>query len=207
MSRFAPQSSIYNPTVFEQTHRGERYSDLFSMLLKDRIIFIGTQIDDATVANVLVAELLYLEAQDPDRDIFLYINSPGGSVVAGMAIYDTMCYIKPDVSTICMGQASSMGALLLAAGAKGKRKILPHARVMIHQPWAGGVSGQVTDIEIRARELVKTKVELTNILAKHTGQSFERVAQDTERDYFMTPEEALQYGIVDEIISNKTLPT
>ncbi|HNH45941.1 MAG TPA: ATP-dependent Clp protease proteolytic subunit [Myxococcota bacterium] len=190
------------PNVVEQTHRGERGWDLFSMLLKDRIIFIGTAIDDM-VANVVVAQLLYLESQDPERDVFLYINSPGGSVLAGMAIYDTMQYIKPDVCTIAMGQAASMGAFLLAAGANGKRKVLPHARVMIHQPWAGGIGGQVTDIEIRAKELVKTKQELNHLLSRHTGQGLDKIIRDTERDYFMTAEEAVQYGIADEVIVPK----
>jgi len=190
------------PNVVEQTHRGERGWDLFSMLLKDRIIFIGSAIDDM-VANVVVAQLLYLESQDPERDVFLYINSPGGSVLAGMAIYDTMQYVKPDVCTIAMGQAASMGAFLLAAGANGKRKVLPHARVMIHQPWAGGIGGQVTDIEIRAKELVKTKQELNHLLARHTGQNMDKIVRDTERDYFMTAEEAVQYGIADEVIVPK----
>jgi len=190
------------PNVVEQTHRGERGWDLFSMLLKDRIIFIGSAIDDM-VANVVVAQLLYLESQDPERDVFLYINSPGGSVMAGMAIYDTMQYIKPDVCTIAMGQAASMGSFLLAAGAHGKRKILPHARVMIHQPWAGGIGGQVTDIEIRAKELVKTKAELNDLLSRHTGQTLEKIVKDTERDYFMTADEAVQYGIADEVIVPK----
>jgi ATP-dependent Clp protease protease subunit len=190
------------PNVVEQTHRGERGWDLFSMLLKDRIIFIGSAIDDM-VANVVVAQLLYLESQDPERDVFLYINSPGGSVLAGMAIYDTMQYIKPDVCTIAMGQAASMGAFLLAAGAHGKRKVLPHSRIMIHQPWAGGIGGQVTDIEIRAKELVKTKQELNELLSRHSGQPFEKIVKDTERDYFMTAEEAVQYGIADEVIVPK----
>ncbi len=195
-----PMMIPHFPSVVEQTHRGERAWDLLSMLLKDRIIFIGTPIDDM-VANSVVAQLLYLESQDPERDVFLYINSPGGSVVAGMAIYDTIQYIKPDVCTIAMGQAASMGAFLLAAGAAGKRKVLAHTRVMIHQPWAGGIGGQVTDIEIRAKELVKTKQELNHLLAKHCRQSLEKVAHDTERDYFMMAEEAVQYGIADELIA------
>jgi ATP-dependent Clp protease protease subunit len=197
-----PKMIPFVPNVVEQTHRGERGWDLFSMLLKDRIIFIGSAIDDM-VANVVVAQLLYLESQDPERDIFLYINSPGGSVVAGMAIYDTMQYVKPDVCTIAMGQAASMGSFLLAAGAHGKRKVLPHTRVMIHQPWASGIAGQITDIEIRARELVKNKEDLNAMLARHTGQPPEKVARDTERDYFMTAEEAVQYGIADEVIVPK----
>lgn len=197
---FNPMAIRHIPTVLEQTHRGERAWDVFSLLLKDRIVFLGSDVDDL-VANSIVAQLLYLEAQDPERDISLYINSPGGSVIAGMAIYDTMQHVRPDVSTICMGHAMSMGALLLAAGAKGKRKVLPHARIMIHQPWSGGVGGQVTDIEIRAKQLVSTKRELNEIMAHHTGQSFEKVAADTERDYFLSAEDALAYGIVDEIIS------
>lgn len=199
-----PQMIPFVPNVVEQTHRGERGWDLFSMLLKDRIIFIGSAIDDM-VANVVVAQLLYLESQDPEREVFIYLNSPGGSVLAGMAIYDTMQYIKPDVCTIAMGQAASMGAFLLAAGAAGKRKVLPHARVMIHQPWAGGIGGQVTDIEIRAKELVKTKTELNQLLSHHTGQSYDKVVRDTERDYFMTAEEAVAYGIADEVIVPKNL--
>ena len=201
-----PKAAKFVPSVIESTHRGDRAWDVFSLLLKDRIIFLGTEIND-DVANITVAELLYLESQDPERDIYLYVNSPGGSVIAGMAIYDTMQYIKPDVSTICMGHAMSMGALLFAAGAKGKRRILPHARVMIHQPWSGGIGGQVTDIEIRARQLIKTKSELTQILAEHTGKPFERVMQDTERDYYMTAEEAVEYGLADEVIRKGALQT
>ena len=196
-----PVASYLIPTVIEQSHRGERAWDIYSMLLKDRIIFLGSQINDQ-VANVVVAQLLYLESQDPERDVYIYINSPGGVITAGMAIYDTMNYIRPDVQTICMGQAASMGAVLLAAGAKGKRRILPHGRVLIHQP-LGGAQGQATDIEIQAREIVRVKRELNDILAGHTGQPFERIAQDIERDYIMTADEAVKYGIVDEIIRPK----
>ncbi|PKM47158.1 MAG: ATP-dependent Clp endopeptidase, proteolytic subunit ClpP [Firmicutes bacterium HGW-Firmicutes-8] len=187
------------PIVVEQTNRGERAYDIYSRLLKDRIIFIGGPIDDM-VANLVIAQLLFLEAEDPDKDIHLYLNSPGGVVTAGMAIYDTMQYIKPDVSTICLGQAASMGAFLLAAGAKGKRFTLPYARIMVHQP-AGGVQGQATEIEIHAREILRMKDVLNKLLATHTGQSLERVAQDTERDYFMSAQEAKDYGLVDEVIS------
>jgi ATP-dependent Clp protease protease subunit len=196
-----PVASYIIPTVIEQSHRGERAWDIYSMLLKDRIIFLGSQVNDQ-VANVIVAQLLYLESQDPERDVFLYINSPGGVITAGMAIYDTMNYIRPDVQTICMGQAASMGAVLLAAGAKGKRRILPHGRVLIHQP-LGGAQGQATDIEIQAREIGRVKRELNNILAYHTGQPLENIAKDVERDYIMTAEEAVKYGIVDEIIQPK----
>ena len=195
-------NSYLIPTVIEQTHRGERSWDIYSMLLKDRIIFLGSQINDA-VANVIVAQLLFLESSDPERDVYLYIHSPGGSVTAGMAIYDTMNYIKPDVQTICMGQAASMGAVLLAAGAKGKRRILPHSRVLIHQP-LGGAQGQATDIEIQAREIMRIKKELNAILVRHTGMDPERVAKDVERDYIMTAQEAVEYGMVDEIIKPKS---
>lgn len=198
-----PMNSYLIPTVIEQTHRGERAWDIYSMLLKDRIIFLGSQINDA-VANVIVAQLLFLESQDPERDVYLYIHSPGGSVTAGMAIYDTMNYIKPDVQTICMGQAASMGAVLLAAGTKGKRRILPHGRVLIHQP-LGGAQGQATDIEIQAREIMRIKKELNEILIRHTGQDPERLWKDVERDYIMTAQEAVDYGMVDEIIKNKNL--
>ncbi|MSP55169.1 MAG: ATP-dependent Clp endopeptidase proteolytic subunit ClpP [Myxococcales bacterium] len=189
------------PYVTEQTHRGSEGSDIYSRLLKDRIIFLGSQIDD-NVANVIVAQFLWLESQDPERDVYLYIHSPGGSVTAGMAIYDTMNYIKPDVQTICMGQAASMGAVLLAAGAKGKRRILPHGRVLIHQP-LGGAQGQATDIEIQAREIMRIKKELNKILITHTGQDPERIARDMERDYIMTAQEAVEYGMVDEVIESK----
>jgi len=188
---------IPTPYVIEQTHRGERMYDIHSRLLKDRIVMLGTEIND-DVANIVVAQLLFLESEDPDKDINLYINSPGGSVTAGMAIYDTMQYVRPAVSTICIGQAASMGALLLLAGAKGKRQALPNARIMIHQPM-GGTQGQATDIEIQAREILRMKAKLNEIIAKHTGQSLERVEKDTDRDYFMGATEAKAYGILDEI--------
>ena len=186
------------PGVVEQTHRGERSWDLWSKLLSDRIVFLGTPVEDM-VANAIVAQLLFLESQDPEKDIFLYINSPGGSITAGMAIYDTMQYIRSDVSTICVGQAASMGAVLLAGGTKGKRRALPHARVLIHQP-LGGARGQATDIEIQAKEIMRMKKLLNEILAGHTGQDFERVKADTDRDNIMTPQQALEYGIIDEVI-------
>jgi len=189
------------PYVVEQTHRGERSYDIYSRLLKDRIVFLGTPVDD-DVANVIMAQLLFLESEDPDKDINLYINSPGGSVTAGLAIYDTMQYVKPDVSTICMGQAASMGALLLTAGAKGKRFSLPHARIMIHQP-AGGFQGQAADIDIQAREILRLKQKLNEILVKHTGQAIERVEKDTDRDYFMGAGEAKEYGLIDEVVIKK----
>ncbi|GAV21654.1 ATP-dependent Clp endopeptidase proteolytic subunit ClpP [Carboxydothermus pertinax] len=187
------------PIVVEQTSRGERSYDIWSRLLKDRIIFIGGPIDDH-VANLVIAQMLFLEAEDPEKDIHLYINSPGGVVTAGMAIYDTMQYIKPDVSTICIGQAASMGAFLLAAGAKGKRFSLPYARIMIHQP-LGGVQGQATDIDIHAREILRMKDTLNELLTKHTGQPREKIDRDTERDFFMSATEAKAYGIIDEVIT------
>ncbi len=189
------------PIVVEQTPRGERAYDIFSRLLQDRIIILGTPIDDH-VANLIVAQLLFLESQDPDKDIYLYINSPGGVVTAGLAIYDTMQYIKPDVVTICMGQAASMAAVLLAGGAKGKRYSLPHSRIMIHQP-LGGVQGQATDIIIHAEEIMRIKKMLIDIMSKHTGQPVEKLEQDMERDKFMSPEEALEYGIIDKIITTR----
>ena len=189
------------PMVIEQTSRGERAYDIYSRLLKDRIIFLGTPIDDL-VANTVIAQFLFLEADDPDKDIYLYINSPGGIVTAGLAIYDTMNYIKSPVSTICIGQAASMGALLLAAGTKGKRFSLPHARIMIHQPM-GGFQGQATDIEIHAKEMLKMKDTLNKILANHTGQPIEKIHEDTDRDYFMSGEDAKTYGLVDEVIAKK----
>ncbi len=189
------------PMVIEQTSRGERAYDIYSRLLKDRIIFLGTAIDDI-VANTVIAQLLFLEADDPDKDIFLYINSPGGIVTAGLAIYDTMNYIKSPVSTICIGQAASMGALLLGSGAKGKRFSLPHARIMIHQP-LGGFQGQATDIEIHAREILKMKDTLNQIMANHTGQPLEKIHADTDRDFFMSGEDAKQYGLIDEVIAKK----
>jgi ATP-dependent Clp protease protease subunit len=191
------------PIVIEQSSRGERAYDIYSRLLKDRIIFMGEQVVDS-MANTVIAQMLFLESEDPDKDINLYINSPGGSVTAGLAIYDTMQYIKPDISTICMGQATSMGALLLAAGAKGKRYALPHARVMIHQP-LGGVQGQATDIDIQAKEIMKIKELIHKILVKHTGQTLEKIRHDTERDYFMDAEEAMRYGIVDRIITEREM--
>jgi ATP-dependent Clp protease, protease subunit len=187
------------PMVIEQTNRGERAYDIYSRLLKDRIIFLGTPIDDH-VANLMIAQMLFLEADDPEQDIFLYINSPGGYVTSGLAIYDTMQYIRPDVSTICIGQAASMGSLLLTAGAKGKRYSLPHARIMIHQP-AGGFQGQATDIEIQAREILRIKEALDTIMARHTGQDLERIKRDTDRDFFMSGEQAKDYGIVDDVIT------
>ncbi len=189
------------PIVIEQTGRGERAYDIYSRLLKDRIVMLGTPIDDH-IANLIVAQLLFLEAEDPEKDIYLYINSPGGVVTAGLAIYDTMQYIKPDVVTICMGQAASMGAVLLAAGAPGKRFALPHARIMIHQP-LGGFQGQATDIEIHAKEILRLKKMLNEILAKHTGKPVEKVEQDTERDYFMSAQEAKEYGLIDKVLERR----
>lgn len=189
------------PIVVEQTPRGERAFDIFSRLLKERIIFLPTFIEDE-LANLVIAQMLFLEAEDPDKDIFLYINSPGGAVTATLAIYDTMQYVKPAISTICMGQAASGAALLLAAGTKGKRFALPHARIMIHQP-LGGVQGQATDIDIQAREILRVRDELNLIFVLHTGQSMERIQRDTDRDFFMIPEQAKDYGIVDEVISSK----
>ncbi|HQP07080.1 MAG TPA: ATP-dependent Clp endopeptidase proteolytic subunit ClpP [Smithellaceae bacterium] len=190
------------PMVVEQDGRGERAFDIYSRLLKDRIIFLGTAIDD-NVANVVVAQMLYLEAEDPDKDIFFYLNSPGGHVSSGMAIYDTMQYIKPHISTVCMGQAASMAALLLAAGEKGKRFALPHSRILIHQP-LGGFQGQATDIDIQAREILRLKEDLNKILAELTGQPLEKVMNDTERDYFMTSYQAKDYGLIDEIVVRKS---
>jgi len=189
------------PYVVEQTHRGERAYDIYSRLLKDRIVFVGTPIDD-DVANIVIAQLLFLESEDPDKDVSIYINSPGGSVTAGLAIYDTMQYVKAPVSTTCLGQAASMAAVLLAAGAPGKRFAVPNARIMIHQ-LSGGFSGQATDIEIQAREALRLKRNLDEILAKHTRQPIDRIARDTDRDYFMGPEEAKEYGIIDEVIVHK----
>jgi ATP-dependent Clp protease protease subunit len=191
------------PMVVEQTSRGERAYDIFSRLLKDRILFIGIPIDDA-YSNLVIAQLLFLEAEDPDKDIHLYINSPGGSVTASLAIYDTMQYIKPAMETICMGQAASGAALLLAAGAKGKRFALPHARIMIHQPY-GGTQGQASDIQIQAKEILRMRQELDRILASHTGQTLERVEKDSDRDFFMSPEEAKVYGLIDEVIHSRVV--
>ena len=192
---------MYVPIVVEQSGRGERSYDIYSRLLKDRVVFLGGPINDE-VANVIIAQLLFLEAEDPDKDIHLYINSPGGVVTAGMAIYDTMQYIKPDVSTICVGSAASMGAVLLTAGAKGKRYALPHARVMIHQP-LGGVQGQATEIEIHAREILKVKGRMNELMALHTGQSLEQIERDTERDRFLSAPEAVEYGLVDSILTHR----
>jgi ATP-dependent Clp protease, protease subunit len=188
------------PMVVEQTNRGERAYDIYSRLLKDNIIFIGTPIDD-TVANLVTAQLLFLEAEDPEKDVYLYINSPGGSITAGMAIYDTMQFVRPDVSTICIGQAASMAALLLMAGAAGKRFALPNTRVLIHQPWAGGLSGQATDIDIQAKEILRMREIINQLMTKHTGQPLDRIAKDVERDYIMNAEQAKQYGVIDEIIT------
>ncbi len=189
------------PMVVEQDGRGERAYDIYSRLLKDRIIFLGTAIDDA-VSNLVIAQMLYLESEDPDKEIFFYLNTPGGHVSSGLAIYDTMQYIKSPVSTVCMGQAASMGALLLAAGQKGKRYALPHSRILIHQP-LGGFQGQATDIDIQAREILRLKEDLNRILAELTGQPIKKITNDTERDYYMTGEQAKHYGIIDEIIVKK----
>ena len=196
-----PQALNLVPIVVEQTSRGERSYDIYSRLLKERVIFLVGPVEDYT-ANVIVAQLLFLEAENPDKDIHLYINSPGGSVTAGMAIYDTMQFIKPDVSTMCIGQAASMGALLLAGGAAGKRYCLPNSRVMIHQP-LGGFQGQASDIDIHAREILKIRERMNQIMAHHTGQPFEKIAQDTERDNFMDAEEAKTYGLIDELLSSR----
>jgi len=194
------------PYVIEQTHRGERTYDIYSRLLKDRIILLGTEIDD-DVANAIVAQMLFLESEDPDKEINLYINSPGGSVTAGLAVYDTMQYVRPPVATICVGQAASMGAVLLLAGAKGKRQSLPNSRIMVHQPM-GGARGQASDVEIHAREILRMRSMLNDLICKHTGQSLDRVEKDTDRDFFMSAQEAKAYGIIDEVVSvnRKTLP-
>ncbi|MDR1607805.1 MAG: ATP-dependent Clp endopeptidase proteolytic subunit ClpP [Deltaproteobacteria bacterium] len=192
---------MFVPIVVEQSNRGERAYDIYSRLLRDRIILLGTPVDDQ-VANLICAQLIFLEAEEPDRDIHLYINSPGGVVSAGLAIYDTMRFIRPDVNTLCLGQAASMGALLLAAGAKGKRGALPHSRIMIHQP-SGGFHGQASDIEIHSREMRRTREALNRILAEHSGQDIERVAKDTERDYFMDPVEAMEYGLIDQVMAER----
>ena len=191
------------PMVIEQSSRGERAYDIYSRLLKDRIIFMGEQVQD-DMANIIIAQMLFLESEDPDKDINLYLNSPGGVTTSGLAIYDTMQYIKPDITTICMGQAASMGALLLAAGAKGKRYALPHSRIMIHQP-LGGMQGQATDIDIHAKEILRTRDTLNDILAKHSGQDIKKIRKDTERDFFMSSEEAKEYGIVDKIITTREM--
>jgi len=191
------------PMVVEQTNRGERAYDIYSRLLRDSIIFIGTPIDD-NVANLVIAQLLFLEAEDPERDISLYINSPGGSITAGLAIYDTLQFIKNDVTTICVGQAASMAAVLLAAGTAKKRFALPHSKILIHQPWMSGLQGQATDIEIHAKEILRMRTILNNILAGHTHQPHDRIEKDVERDYIMTAEQAKDYGIIDEVISKRT---
>ncbi len=193
------------PIVVEQTSRGERAYDIFSRLLKERIVFIGTPIDDA-VASLVIAQLLFLESEDPDKDIYLYINSPGGIISAGLAIYDTMQYIKPDVATICIGMAASMAAVILAGGAKGKRTALPNSRIMIHQPW-GGVQGTAADIRIQAEEILRMKRKINEILAKHTGKPIEQIEKDTDRDYYMSAEEAKEYGIIDQILVRREVPS
>ena len=197
-------SSYLVPTVIEQTSRGERVFDIYSRLLKERIIFLGTPIDDI-VANLIMAQLLHLEGEDPDKDIALYINSPGGAMTSLMAIYDTMNFIKPDVATYCMGQAASAAAVLLAAGAKGKRFALPHSRVLLHQPHVGGLEGQATDIEIHAREIIRVKEEMNQILAQHTGQTYDKIRSDTDRDFWMTAVEAKAYGAIDEVLQARKL--
>ncbi len=198
-----PVQSYLVPMVIESTNRGERAYDIYSRLLKDRIIFIGTPIDD-TVANLIIAQLLFLESEDPDKDIHVYVNSPGGVVTAGLAIYDTMQYVKPKISTLCMGQAASMGSLLLTAGAKGKRFALPHSRIMLHQP-LGGFQGQASDIEIHAKEILKMREELNQIYVRHTGQAIEKIRRDTDRDFFLSGEEAKGYGLVDEIVTRREI--
>ena len=198
------ENSYLVPTVVEQTSRGERAFDIYSRLLKERIIFLGTPIDD-TVSNLIMAQLLHLEGEDPDKDIALYINSPGGSITSLMAIYDTMNFIKPDVATYCMGQAASAAAVLLAAGSKGKRFALPHSRVLLHQPHIGGLEGQATDIEIQAREIMRVKQDMNEILAFHTGQELEKIKTDTDRDFWMTAEEARKYGVVDTVLEGRDL--
>ncbi len=199
---------IYNqlvPYVIEQTGRGERGMDIYSRLLRERIIFLGMPVDDH-IASLTIAQLIFLEAEDAEKDINLYINSPGGSVSAGLAIYDTMKYIKPSVATICVGMAASMGAILLAGGEKGKRTALPHAKIMIHQPWTGGIAGQVSDIEIQAKEMLKTRDTLYKILAEHTGKSIEQITKDCDRDYFMSPAEAKEYNLIDNILEKREVP-
>ena len=192
------------PNVIEQDHRGERIYDIYSRLLRDRIIFLSGQLHDE-YANLIIAQMLFLEAEDPDADIHLYVNSPGGAISAGLAIYDTMQYVRPDVTTFCIGQAASMAAVLLAAGAKGKRSALPNSRVMIHQPW-GGARGQASDIHIQAKEILKLRDRLNEVLSRHTGQSVEQIARDTERDYFMSGDEARAYGVVDQVAANRPRP-
>jgi len=201
-NQHSPQGLNLVPVVVEQTSRGERAYDIYSRLLKERVVFLVGPIDDY-VANVVVAQLLFLESENPDKDINLYINSPGGSVSAGLAIYDTMQFLKPDVSTMCIGQAASMGSLLLTAGAKGKRYALPHSRIMIHQPWSGGIQGQASDIDIHAREIINTRAKLDEILAKHTGQPIEQISKDTDRDRFMSSEDARNYGLIDAVLEKR----
>ena len=200
--RYGAANNTLVPMVVEQTNRGERAYDIFSRLLKDSIIFIGTPIDDS-IANLVIAQMLFLEAEDADRDILLYINSPGGSITAGLAIYDTMQFIKPDVQTYCIGQAASMAAVLLAAGAKGKRFSLPNSRILIHQPWMSGVSGQASDIDIHAREILRMRERLNEILAHHTGQPLARIQEDTDRDYIMNAGSAKDYGIIDDVLNRR----
>ncbi len=202
------KNKLYNqlvPYVIEQTGRGERGMDIFSRLLRERIIFIGAPVDDH-VASLTIAQLLFLEAEDPEKDIYLYINSPGGSVSSGLAIYDTMQYIKPDVATICVGLAASMGAILLAGGAEGKRSALPHSKIMIHQPWVSGLQGQTTDIEIHANEMINTRNTLYKILAEHTKKSFEQIAKDCDRDFFMSAEDAKEYNLIDKVFTKRKMP-
>jgi ATP-dependent Clp protease protease subunit len=201
-ARFTPRNSPLIPMVIEQTSRGERSFDIYSRLLNDRIVMVGQPIDDQ-VANLVVAQLLHLESEDPDKDISLYVNSPGGDVYSGLAIYDTMTFVKPDVRTICVGVAMSMGAVLLAAGAPGKRSALPNAKILIHQVWTGQFGGQASDVEIRAREVLELKRRVEQILADHTGQPLERVAADTDRDHFMTAAEAADYGLIDQVLEHR----
>jgi ATP-dependent Clp protease protease subunit len=193
------------PIVVDQDHRGERAYDIYSRLLRDRIVFLGSEIHDE-IANLIIAQILFLESEDPDKEIQLYINSPGGSVTAGLAIYDTMQYVRPDVVTICLGQAASMGALLLAAGAAGKRQVLPNSRVMLHQPW-GGFQGQASDVDVQAREILKLRERMNGILANHTNQPIELIEKDTERDYYMSGEEALAYGVIDRVVARHEVPS
>ena len=190
------------PMVVEQTNRGERAYDIFSRLLKDNIIFIGTPIDD-TVANLVIAQMLFLEAEDPDKDILLYLNSPGGVITAGLAIYDTMQYVRPDVQTLCIGQAASIAAVLLAAGTKGKRASLPNSRILIHQPWMSGLGGQATDIALAAKEILRQRERINEIMVHHTGQTVQRIQEDTERDYIMSPDEGKEYGIIDDVLRKR----
>ena len=202
MSGMPDSRSQLIPMVVEQTNRGERAYDIFSRLLKDSIIFIGTPIDDQ-IANLVIAQMLFLEAEDPERDILLYINSPGGSITSGLAIYDTMQFIKPDVQTYCIGQAASMAAVLLAAGAKNKRFSLPNSRILIHQPWLSGLGGQASDIDIHAREILRMRERLNEILANHTGQTLDRIKEDTDRDYIMSAAQAKEYGIIDDVLNRR----